>query len=174
MKRAAILVLVFVSLGFVAGFLVASLTSKVVPTIKEQRAGGPTREVSVDWHVDKYSPGHSLHVINLQLQCDDCHDRARADFKEVDFGVCTACHVEPTTYPHLDHDGQVTDCLTCHAFKFDAEADSPWDCVRCHGPSTRRPTAASRCAIQSLAPTAIILTFRPKRRLGSVAIAMSH
>ncbi len=134
MKRAAIIVLVFAALGFVGGFVVASLTTKVVPTMKEQRAAGPTRQVSVDWRVDKYSPGHSLHVINLQLKCDDCHDPARADFNEVDIGVCTACHVEPTTYPHLDHDGGVTDCLTCHAFKYNAEPDSPWDCVRCHGP----------------------------------------
>ena len=134
MKRAAIIVLLFALLGFVGGVLVASLTTKVVPTMKEQRAAGPTREVSADWRMDKYSPGHSLHVINLQLKCDDCHDPARADFKEVDIGVCTACHVEPTTYPHLDHDGKVTDCLTCHAFKFNAEPDSPWDCVRCHGP----------------------------------------
>ncbi|MGB5524492.1 MAG: hypothetical protein WBM96_18125 [Polyangiales bacterium] len=134
MKRAAIIVLVFAALGFLAGLLVASVTTKVVPTMKEQRAARPTREVSVDWRVDKYSPGHSLHIINLQLKCDDCHDPARVDFKEVDIGVCTACHVEQTSHPHLDHEGEITNCLTCHAFKFNAEPDSPWDCARCHGP----------------------------------------
>jgi hypothetical protein len=134
MKGAAILVGVFLALGFAAGFLVAQFTTEIVPTIKEQREHGPTREVSIDWRFDKFSPGHSLHVINHALQCNDCHDSARADFKEVDIGVCTNCHLEQASHPHLDHEGEITECLTCHAFKFDAEPDSPWDCVRCHGP----------------------------------------
>ena len=134
MKRAAILVGVFLALGFAAGFLVAQFTTEVVPTIKEQREHGPTREVSIDWRFDKFSPGHSLHVINHALQCNDCHDPARADFKEVDIGVCTNCHLEQASHPHLDHEGEITECLTCHAFKFNAEPDSPWDCARCHGP----------------------------------------
>ena len=134
MKRAAVLVGVFLALGFVAGFLVARLSTRVVPIMKEQRAAGPTREVPVDWRSDKFSPGHSQHVINHALQCNDCHDPAREDFKEVDIGVCTNCHLEQASHPHLDHEGEITECLTCHAFKFNAEPDSPWDCARCHGP----------------------------------------
>ena len=134
MKRALILILVFAALGFVGGFIFASLTTKVAPTIKEQRAAVPTREVPASWHVDKYSPGHSQHVVNRALQCDDCHDPTREGFTDVDFGMCTGCHLEQTSHPHVDQQGEVTDCTECHAFKYESDVDSPWDCGRCHGP----------------------------------------
>ena len=171
MKQAAILVGIFAALGVVAGFLVARLTTNVVPTMKEQRDAGPTRTVPESWRRVRLSPGHSQHFINERIECDECHDPARVDFKEVDIGVCTACHVEQTSYPHLDHEGETTNCLTCHAFKFNAEPDSPWDCARCHGPFDTRRTAGSQCMTRSLATTAITRTYRPRRRLESAATA---
>jgi hypothetical protein len=134
MKKAAVIIGIFAVLGFVGGFIVAKLTTEVVPTMTEYRDHGPTREVPADWRFDKFSPGHSQHVVNLALDCNGCHDPAREDFKEVDIGVCTACHIEQASHPHLDEKGQITDCTTCHTFKFFAEAASPWDCARCHGP----------------------------------------
>jgi hypothetical protein len=134
MKRAAIAILVVAALGFIGGVLYGALTETVIPTIKEQRALGPTREVSAEWHFDRFSPGHSMHVLNQRLDCDNCHDPALSDFSEVDIGVCTSCHEEQSEYPHVGHDGEVTDCTTCHAFKYDSDANGPWDCARCHGP----------------------------------------
>ena len=119
MKRVAVLIGVFLALGFAAGFLVARLTTEVVPTMKEQRGHGPTREVPADWRFDKFSPGHSQHVVNRALQCNDCHDPRREGFDEVDIGVCTACHIEQTSHPHLDEKGEITECFTCHAFKYE-------------------------------------------------------
>jgi hypothetical protein len=134
MKWPLILIGLFALLGFVGGFLFAKLTQDVVPTMLEYRQHGPRREISAAWHSDRYSPGHTQHVLNLALECNDCHDPARTDFKEVDVGTCTACHEEQAAHPHVDEKGEVTDCTTCHAFKFDSDADGPWDCVRCHGP----------------------------------------
>ena len=116
------------------GLLYATLTKKVVPTIVEGREAVPTRVVSKDWRVDRFSPGHSHHVLNLELECNDCHDPAREDFQEVDIGVCTGCHVEQASHPHLGENAEITECTTCHAFKFASDADGPWDCARCHGP----------------------------------------
>jgi len=50
MKRAAIAIGILSALGFVSGFLVARLTTNVIPTIKEQRAAGPTRTVPDSAH----------------------------------------------------------------------------------------------------------------------------
>ncbi len=134
MKRAAIIVGVVAALGFLGGFLFAKLTTHVVPTITQQREAGPTREVSKQWRFDKFSPGHSQHVINQRLECNDCHDPARPDFTNVDIGVCSGCHVEEASHPHLGEAGEITECFECHSFKFNSDADGPWDCVRCHGP----------------------------------------
>jgi hypothetical protein len=134
MRRAAITIGVLTVLGFAGGFLYARFTTKVVPAFKEQRAFGPTRTVSADWRVDRFSPGHSQHVLNQVIECNECHDPARDDFAGVDTGVCTACHEEQASHPHTGTDGGVTECFTCHAFKFDSDANGPWDCARCHGP----------------------------------------
>jgi hypothetical protein len=134
MKWRLLFLMVALVLGFVAGLLYAGLTQQVVPTIKEQRAAVPTREVPADWRFDKFSPGHSQHVVNQALECNLCHDPSKEGFEEVDIGVCTSCHVEQASHPHLGEEGKITECMTCHTFKFYAEAASPWDCVRCHGP----------------------------------------
>lgn len=134
MRAAAIIVVIFGALGFVGGYLFASFTTKVVPTIKEQREAVPTREVPADWRFDKYSPGHSQHVVNQAQKCNNCHDPSKAGFEDVDIGVCTGCHIEQASHPHLGENGEITECTTCHTYKFFAEAESPWDCVRCHGP----------------------------------------
>ena len=134
MKWRLILFGAVVALGFVGGYLYATLTKKVVPTIKEQRSAAPTRRVPESWRLDKYSVGHSQHVVNRALQCDDCHDPTKEGFGEVDIGKCTGCHLEQTSHPHVDHEGEVTDCTECHTFKYETEVDGPWDCGRCHGP----------------------------------------
>ncbi len=134
MKWGAILLGLVAVLGFVGGALFATFTKKVVPAVKEGREAVPTRVVSVDWRVDRYSPGHSHHVLNLALDCNDCHDPAKVDFKGVDIGVCSGCHVEQASHPHPSADDEIEECTTCHAFKFTSNANGPWDCGRCHGP----------------------------------------
>jgi len=134
MKRAAIIVAIFAVLGFLGGFLYARLTTEVVPKFKAQRVELKPRLVSAEWHSDRFSPGHSQHVLNEVIECDACHDPTRADFKGVDMGVCTACHEEQSQHPHIGHESEITECATCHAFKFDSDANGPWDCARCHGP----------------------------------------
>lgn len=102
-------------LGFVGGFLYAQFVNRIVPTIKQQRADVPTRTVSAEWRLDRFSPGHSQDVINLALECNECHDPARADFGGVDFSVCTACHQEQASHPHVGAEGEITERFTCHA-----------------------------------------------------------
>lgn len=134
MKRALIISLVCAAFGFMGGLLFSTFTKTVVPTVKRQREAVPTRQVPASWRVDRYSPGHSQHVLNRAIDCNACHDPAKEDFSDVDFAMCTACHLEQTSHPHVDEQGQVTDCTVCHAFKYDSGVDSPWDCGRCHGP----------------------------------------
>jgi hypothetical protein len=134
MKRAAPVVLALAAVGFAAGFLYARLAHEVIPTIQERREAGPTRVVPAEWRVDRFSPGHSQHVINLALDCNACHDPAKEDFGGVDFGVCTACHLEQAAYPHIGEEGEITSCFDCHVFKFASGVASAWDCQRCHGP----------------------------------------
>lgn len=134
MKRAALVIIIFAALGFAGGFVVSKLTKTVVPTIKEQRAAQPTRTVPASWRLDKYSVGHSQHVVNRALQCDDCHDPTQEGFSNVDVGMCTSCHLEQTSHPHVDHEGEVTECTECHTFKYETDIAGPWDCGRCHGP----------------------------------------
>jgi hypothetical protein len=132
--RVALLIAVFAALGFGSAVLYSTLTTTVVPTMKEQRAAAPMRTVPADWRLDRFSAGHSHHVLNLELKCNDCHDPARKDFKEVDIGVCSGCHAEQASHPHLGAEGEITECFTCHGFKFTSDAMSPWHCARCHGP----------------------------------------
>jgi len=134
MKRAAITVVVFAILGFLGGFLYAKLTTELVPKFAAQRVVVTPRLVSAAWHADRFSPGHSQHVLNQVIDCDECHDPSRPDFTGVDIGVCTACHEEEAAHSHTGSSGEVTECFTCHAFKFDAVPNGPWDCARCHGP----------------------------------------
>ncbi|MGB8329810.1 MAG: hypothetical protein WCE62_06760 [Polyangiales bacterium] len=134
MKRAAIFIAIFAVLGFVGGVLYARVTTQVVPKFKAQRVELKPRLVSAQWHADRFSPGHSQHVLNQVIECDECHDPAQPDFSGVDTGVCTACHEEQASHPHTGSGGEVTDCFSCHAFKFDSSANGPWDCGRCHGP----------------------------------------
>ena len=150
MKQAAITIGFLTVLGFVAGFLYARLTRKVVPTVREQRQAVPTRTVPAAWRADRFSPGHAEHVLNHALECNECHDPAREDFSEVDIGVCTSCHDEQASHPHLDENDEITECYTCHAFKFVSDADGPWDCARCHGPFNT-PTHAGLAMHDSIA-----------------------
>lgn len=134
MKRAAIIIGVLGALGFVSGFLVAKLMSNVVPTMKEQRAAGPTRTVPKNWPEVRLSPGHSQHVINERVECNECHDPAEESFDSPDTGVCTQCHEEQASLAHVDLEGMPMDCYTCHVFGSEPEVFGRWHCTRCHGP----------------------------------------
>ena len=134
MRRAAITIGVFAVLGFVGGFLFATLTKNVVPTMKDQRAAGPTRTVPENWPQVRLSPGHSQHVINERLECNECHDPADETFKAPDTGVCTQCHEDQASLAHVDLDGMPMDCYTCHIYGSEPEVFGRWHCTRCHGP----------------------------------------
>ena len=134
MRRAAITIGVFAVLGFVGGFLFATLTKNVVPTMKDQRAAGPTRTVPENWPQVRLSPGHSQHVINERLECNECHDPADETFKTPDTGVCTQCHEDQASLAHVDLDGMPMDCYTCHIYGSEPEVFGRWHCTRCHGP----------------------------------------
>lgn len=134
MKRAAIAIGILGALGFVGGFLVARFTGNVIPTIKEQRAAGPTRTVPKSWPWVRLSPGHSQHIVNERLECNECHDPGKESFTDVDTGVCTQCHEEQASLAHVDLDGMPMDCYTCHIFGSEPEVFGRWHCTRCHGP----------------------------------------
>jgi len=134
MKRAAIVIGIFAAMGFVGGFLYATLATNVVPTMKEQRAAGPTRTVPDNWPEVRLSPGHSQHVVNERLECNECHDPAKESFDDVDTGVCTQCHEDQASLAHVDLDGMPMDCYTCHVFGSEPEVFGRWHCTRCHGP----------------------------------------
>jgi hypothetical protein len=134
MKRAAITIGVFALLGFVGGFLYATFSTNVVPTIKDQQAAGPTRTVPDTWPGVRLSPGHAQHVINERLECNDCHDPAEESFEDPDTGVCTQCHEDQASLAHVDLDGMPMDCYTCHIFGSEPEVFGKWHCTRCHGP----------------------------------------
>jgi len=134
MKRAAIVIIIVAGLGFLGGFLYGSLTSNVIPTIKEQRAAGPNRMVPESWREVRLSPGHSQHVINERLECDECHDPAESGFELPDTGVCTQCHEDQASLAHVNLDGSPMDCYTCHIFGSQPEVFGRWHCTRCHGP----------------------------------------
>ncbi|MGB5811171.1 MAG: cytochrome c3 family protein [Polyangiales bacterium] len=133
MKRGAIIVLVILALVAVGWFLWARLTTNV-ETIVETRKQPAPRAVAESWPSDRFSPGHSEHVLNRRLACNDCHDPAKPDFSGVDMGVCTSCHEEQAAIAHMGSDLAPTTCFDCHTFKFDELPSGPWDCVRCHGP----------------------------------------
>ncbi|HET6414940.1 MAG TPA: hypothetical protein VFG22_01495, partial [Polyangiales bacterium] len=134
MKRAAIVIIIVAGLGFLGGFLYGSLTTNVIPTITEQRAAGPNRMVPESWREVRLSPGHSQHVINERLECDDCHDPAESGFELPDTGVCTQCHEDQASLAHVNLDGSPMDCYTCHIFGSQPEVFGRWHCTRCHGP----------------------------------------
>jgi len=105
-----------------------------VETIVEERKQPAPRTVTASWPLDRFSPGHSLHVLDQRLECNACHDPTKPDFSKVDAGVCTSCHLEQSGVAHMGNSLAPTPCFDCHAFEFDSDADGPWDCVRCHGP----------------------------------------
>lgn len=133
MKRALISVVVGAALGIAAWALFAKLTADV-QEIKDVRSEPAPRQVAPSWPYDRFSPGHSGHVLNQELDCNDCHDPSKPDFSGVDTGVCTACHEEQSAIAHMGSEREPTACFDCHSFKFESDADGPWDCVRCHGP----------------------------------------
>jgi len=120
MRWRLILFGVIVALGFLGGFLYATLSKTVVPTIKEQRAAAPTRKVPSSWRFDKYSTGHSQHVVNRALQCNDCHT-SNAQAVPWPFPAyapdCAACHASDyRPGPHRNASvSQLRDCAgSCH------------------------------------------------------------
>lgn len=132
--RAALLIAVFAALGFAGGVLYSTLTGTVVPTILEQQAAGPTRTVPKNWPEVRLSPGHSQHVINEEVACNECHDPAIETFDAPDTGVCTKCHEDQAALAHVNLDGMPMDCYTCHVFGSEPDVFGRWHCTRCHGP----------------------------------------
>ncbi len=133
MKRAWIVIAILGALGVVGGALFMRLSKNVKTVVAERNVPAP-RVVGDSWPYDRFSPGHSLHVINFGVECNDCHDPGRTDFSEVDIGMCTSCHEEQAAIAHVGSEAEPTECLACHAFKFDSPIASAWDCARCHGP----------------------------------------
>lgn len=134
MKRATIAIGILAVLGFLGGFLYAKLTTEVVPKFKAQRVELNPRLVSAEWRMARFSPGHSQHVLNEGIECNECHDPAKPDFTGVDTGVCTACHEEQASLAHVDLDGMPMNCYTCHVFSGQSDVLGRWHCTRCHGP----------------------------------------
>lgn len=137
MKRAAIGVVILIAL-VVGGWILFQEFKTNVDTIVEERAKPAPRVVSESWPFDRFSPGHSEHVLNRELECNDCHDPSKPDFSGVDMGVCTSCHEEQAQIAHMGSAAEPTACFDCHSFKFDSPVARPWDCVRCHGPFDAR------------------------------------
>lgn len=133
MRRVAIVSLLLAVFGIGGWVLWREFRSNVETIVATRREPAP-REVAQTWPFDRFSPGHSEHVLNRGLECNDCHDPDRADFGGVDMGVCTGCHEPQAAIAHMGGEDDPTTCFDCHAFKADGVADGPWDCVRCHGP----------------------------------------
>lgn len=134
MKRAVVIVAIFAALGFMGGFLYAQLTKEVIPTVKEQRRPLDPRTVPANWPEVRMSPGHSQHLINEPVDCNECHDPTKPVFDVPDTGVCTQCHEEQAKLSHVNPDGMPMDCYTCHIFGSQPEVFGRWHCTRCHGP----------------------------------------
>ena len=133
MKRAALWMAAVTAAAFVAGILVARIPD-TVSQIKEGRNMPAPREVPDNWPQVRLSPGHSQHVFNEEVDCNDCHDPTIATFEAPDTGVCTQCHEEQASLAHVNLDGSPMDCYTCHIFGDEPEVFGRWHCTRCHGP----------------------------------------
>jgi len=133
MKRAILWIGAVTLAAFAAGIFVARFNSNI-RQIKVERAKPAPRLVPDNWPEVRLSPGHSQHVINERLECDECHDPALETFEAPDVGVCTQCHEEQASLAHVNLDGTPMDCWTCHVFGAKPNVFSRWDCTRCHGP----------------------------------------
>lgn len=133
MKRAALWIGLVTLSAFAAGVFVARF-SRDVQEVKKERSAPAPRMVPDSWPQVRLSPGHSQHVVNQGLECDECHDPSLDTFETPDTGVCTQCHEEQAALSHLNADGTPTDCYTCHVFSAKPEVFGKWDCTRCHGP----------------------------------------
>ncbi|MEM9727131.1 MAG: cytochrome c3 family protein [Myxococcota bacterium] len=105
-----------------------------VRTVVETRRAPAPRVVTETWPFDRFSPGHSEHVLNRHLPCNACHDPTRNDFEGVDMGSCTSCHEDQAAIAHMGSEKHPTQCFDCHTFKASDTTEGPWECVRCHGP----------------------------------------
>lgn len=133
MKRAVLWIAVVTAAAFVAGILVARIPH-TVKEIKEGRNQPAPRHVPDTWPQVRLSPGHSQHVFNEEVKCDDCHDPTIDTFEAPDTGVCTQCHEKQASLAHVNLDGTPMDCYTCHIFGSEPEVFGRWHCTRCHGP----------------------------------------
>lgn len=133
MKRALIWIAVVTAGAFTAGILVARFTRSVV-RVQEARQAPAPRTVPDNWPEVRLSPGHSQHVINEHVECNECHDPAEETFSAPDTGVCTQCHQEQSALAHVDLSGMPMDCYTCHVFGSQPGVFGSWHCTRCHGP----------------------------------------
>ncbi len=133
MTRAVLWIAAVTVTAFVGGVLFARFTGNVTVVRDERKAPAP-REVPESWPQVRLSEGHSLHVFDHEVGCDDCHDPNLKTFEAPDTGVCTACHEEQAALAHVNLDGMPMDCSTCHVFGAEQDVFGRWHCTRCHGP----------------------------------------
>lgn len=133
MKRSLLWLGAIAVIAFVAGILAARLPT-TVQVVKQQRNPPPPRTVPDNWPQIRLSPGHSQHIVNEVVKCDQCHDPTQPTFEPPDTGVCTQCHEEQAAMSHVSPDGMPMDCYTCHVFGAQPDVFGAWHCSRCHGP----------------------------------------
>jgi hypothetical protein len=133
MKRAALWIGVVTLSAFLAGIFAARFSQNVEEINAERHKPAP-RKVPENWREVRLSPGHSQHILNEPVECNECHDPAIKTFDSPDTGVCTQCHSEQASLAHVDLDGMPMDCYTCHIFGLEPDVFGRWHCTRCHGP----------------------------------------
>lgn len=100
-------------------------------------------DVPLSWQAARTSPGHTSHVTQRRLACDQCHAPESGQFENPGPAPCATCHEKESRITHATAQaraelgsGVQTDCTACHAFTGPAvDASSPlpaWDCARCH------------------------------------------
>lgn len=106
----------------------------------------PTAFVQATWSVYRFGPGHRLHVGQLSLDCQACHQAEDGGrFDRPGPSACTSCHEARAGILHalvdVDESGhrapadagadRITDCIACHGFGPDPDAQAK-DCLSCH------------------------------------------
>ena len=109
MKSAFLWIAAATVAAFVAGIIVARIPD-TFSQVKDARNAHPPREVPAKWPAVRMSPGHSQHVFNEEVECNDCHDPANETFEAPDTGVCTQCHEDQASLAHVNLDGTPMDC----------------------------------------------------------------
>lgn len=136
----AILTTLLASTMVVSAFLACS-------TGPRDDAGG-TRAAPLDvppsWQQARTGGGHTTHVTERQIACNQCHADGAA-FNDPGPAPCGKCHAAQSRIEHAVDSARAefgpdahSDCTSCHAFatpEVDAGLSSAaWNCKRCHEP----------------------------------------